>query len=75
MLNFPEGAVVRRYCGLPYSVDMEAGLVVACRNEPIGSIEFVLDGDPVELEICAYHAEKYNLKDEGPWSLDKAHRV
>jgi hypothetical protein len=70
MLNFPDGVHVRRYCGIPYLVDKDEGLVVGCRNEPIGSIEFLLDGDPVEVEICAYHAEKYNLKDTGPFSLD-----
>jgi hypothetical protein len=71
MLNFPKDAIVRRFCGVPYSVDKEQGLVVACRNESIGQIEFVIDGDPVELEICAYHADKYGLKDTGPFSLDK----
>ena len=76
MLNFPEGATVRRYCSIPYRVDAESGLVVACRNEPIGTVSGGyegIDGEfvPIDLEICAYHVERYGLKDEGPFSLDK----
>ena len=77
MTNFPEGASVRRYCSLPYRVDNDGELVVACRNEPVGSISGQyedLDGDMVtiDLEICEYHRDKFGLKDTGPFSLDTA---
>lgn len=71
MNNFLDARVVR-FCSIPYEVDTEAGLVVACRNESIGQVSLEVDGFPVELEICGYHVEKYGLKDEGPFPLDKA---
>jgi hypothetical protein len=27
---------------------------------------------PIDLDICAWHRDKYGLKDEGPYSLDTA---
>lgn len=69
MMNFPNGVTVRRFCSIPYKVDSDAGLVVACRNESVGQITGEIPGpdgetEVIELEICEYHRDLFGLDND-----------
>lgn len=53
MINLPNIAEWRTYCGFP--VDIVDGVMIACKNESIGRATLEFDDETVEVEVCQEH--------------------